>query len=66
MIHGARRSGANGVKIAYGTDAGIYPHRWKGKQLYYVVKFGLTSIKLYNKQQLMQPTYLTGKTEQVP
>jgi imidazolonepropionase-like amidohydrolase len=21
-----------GVKIAYGTDAGVYPHGWNGKQ----------------------------------
>ena len=31
-----------GVKIAFGTDAGIYPHGDNGKQFYYMVKFGLT------------------------
>jgi len=31
-----------GVNIAFGTDAGVYPHGWNGKQFFYMVKFGLT------------------------
>ncbi len=31
-----------GVKIAYGTDAGVYPHGYNAKQFYYMVKYGLT------------------------
>ncbi len=31
-----------GVKMAYGTDAGVYPHGDNAKQFYYMVKFGLT------------------------
>jgi imidazolonepropionase-like amidohydrolase len=31
-----------GVKIAFGTDAGVYPHGDNAKQFYYMVKFGLT------------------------
>ncbi|MES2732259.1 MAG: amidohydrolase family protein [Bacteroidota bacterium] len=34
-----------GVKIAYGTDAGVYPHGYNAKQFYYMVKFGLTPIQ---------------------
>jgi imidazolonepropionase-like amidohydrolase len=34
-----------GVKIAYGTDAGVYPHGWNGKQFFYMVKFGLTPLQ---------------------
>jgi len=34
-----------GVKIAFGTDAGVYPHGWNGKQFYYMVKFGLTPLQ---------------------
>lgn len=34
-----------GVKIAYGTDAGVYPHGWNGKQFYYMVKYGLTPMQ---------------------
>jgi imidazolonepropionase-like amidohydrolase len=31
-----------GVKVAFGTDAGIYPHGDNGKQFSYMVKYGLT------------------------
>jgi imidazolonepropionase-like amidohydrolase len=34
-----------GVKIAYGTDAGVYPHGWNGKQFYHMVKYGLTPMQ---------------------
>ncbi len=34
-----------GVKIVYGTDAGVYPHGWNGKQFYYMVKYGLTPMQ---------------------
>lgn len=34
-----------GVKIAFGTDAGVYPHGWNAKQFYYMVKFGLTPVQ---------------------
>ena len=31
-----------GVKVAYGTDSGVYPHGDNAKQFYYMVKYGLT------------------------
>lgn len=31
-----------GVKVAYGTDAGVYPHSDNAKQFFYMVKYGLT------------------------
>ncbi len=31
-----------GVKVAFGTDAGVYPHGDNAKQFHYMVKFGLT------------------------
>jgi len=34
-----------GVKIAFGTDAGVYPHGWNGRQFKYMVKFGLTPMQ---------------------
>lgn len=34
-----------GVKITYGTDAGVYPHGWNAKQFYYMVKYGLTPMQ---------------------
>ncbi len=34
-----------GVKIAFGTDAGVYPHGWNARQFYYMVKFGQTPMQ---------------------
>ena len=34
-----------GVKIAYGTDAGVYPHGWNAKQFAHMVKWGLTPLQ---------------------
>jgi len=34
-----------GVKMAYGTDAGIYPHGWNGKQFAHMVQWGLTPMQ---------------------
>lgn len=31
-----------GVKIAYGTDAGVYPHGWNAKQFAKMVEWGMT------------------------
>jgi imidazolonepropionase-like amidohydrolase len=31
-----------GVKMAFGTDAGVYPHGDNAKQFAYMVKFGMT------------------------
>lgn len=33
-----------GVKVAFGTDAGVYPHGDNAKQFFYMVKFGLTPV----------------------
>ncbi|HWB24473.1 MAG TPA: amidohydrolase family protein [Chitinophagaceae bacterium] len=40
-----RKAVQAGVKIAFGTDAGVYPHGWNAKQFYYMVKYGLTSMQ---------------------
>ena len=37
-----RRAIRAGVKIAFGTDAGVYPHGDNAKQFFYMVKFGMT------------------------
>ncbi|WNH09914.1 metal-dependent hydrolase family protein [Thalassobellus suaedae] len=34
-----------GVKIAFGSDAGVYPHGWNGKQFYHMVKWGMTPMQ---------------------
>ncbi|MFN7927036.1 MAG: amidohydrolase family protein [Blastocatellia bacterium] len=34
-----------GVKIAFGTDAGVYPHGWNGKQFAHMVRWGQTPLE---------------------
>ena len=33
------------MKIAFGTDAGVYPHGWNGKQFAHMVRWGLTPMQ---------------------
>ena len=40
-----RKAARAGVKLAYGTDAGVYPHGWNGKQFATMVEWGLTPIQ---------------------
>ncbi len=37
-----RRAHAAGVKMAFGTDAGVYPHGDNAKQFHYMVMYGMT------------------------
>ncbi|MEQ8177201.1 MAG: amidohydrolase family protein, partial [Amphiplicatus sp.] len=40
-----RRAVKMGVKIAYGTDSGVYPHGDNAKQFPYMVKYGMTPMQ---------------------
>jgi imidazolonepropionase-like amidohydrolase len=40
-----RKAAQAGVKIAFGTDAGVYPHGWNGKQFAKMVEWGLTPMQ---------------------
>jgi imidazolonepropionase-like amidohydrolase len=42
---GFRKAVAAGVKIAYGTDNGVYPHRFVARQLPYMVRYGMTPMQ---------------------
>jgi imidazolonepropionase-like amidohydrolase len=42
---GFRKAVAVGVKIAYGTDSGIYPHGMNAMQLPYMAKYGMTPMQ---------------------
>ncbi|HUR94768.1 MAG TPA: amidohydrolase family protein [Gemmatimonadales bacterium] len=42
---GFRKAVAAGVRIAYGTDSGVYPHGMNAKQLPYMVKYGMTPMQ---------------------
>ncbi len=39
---GFRKAVAAGVRIAYGTDSGVYPHAFAARQLPYMVRYGMT------------------------
>jgi imidazolonepropionase-like amidohydrolase len=38
-----QRAARAGVKIAFGSDAGVYPQGWNAKQFAFMVRWGLTS-----------------------
>lgn len=40
-----RKAFTSGVKIAYGTDAGVFPHGLNGRDFKYMVKYGLTPMQ---------------------
>jgi len=42
---GFRKAVKAGVKIAYGTDSGVYPHAWVGRQFAYMVRYGMTPME---------------------
>jgi len=42
---GFRKAVAAGVRVAYGTDAGVYPHGMNGCQLAVMLKFGMTPMQ---------------------
>jgi imidazolonepropionase-like amidohydrolase len=42
---GFQKSVKAGVKVAFGTDSGVYPHGWNARQLPYMVRFGMTSMQ---------------------
>jgi imidazolonepropionase-like amidohydrolase len=40
-----RRAVKAGVKIAFGTDAGVYPHGWNARQFATMVEYGMTPMQ---------------------
>ena len=44
-----------GVKVAFGTDAGVYPHGDNAKQFAYMVKYGLTPPRRSERQLPTRP-----------
>ena len=43
--HGFAKAVEAGVRIAYGTDSGVYPHGWNARQLPYMVRHGMTAME---------------------
>jgi len=52
-----------GCKIAYGTDAGVYPHGWNGKQFRHMVKWGLTPMQAIQSATTSAADLLGWKTK---
>ena len=42
---GFRKAVAAGVKLSFGTDAGVYPHGLNGRQFAYMVRYGMTPMQ---------------------
>lgn len=40
-----RRATAAGVKMVYGTDTGVYPHGWNGRQFAVMVRYGMAPLQ---------------------
>ena len=59
-----RRAVQAGVKIAYGTDAGVYPHGWNGKQFVKMVEWGMTPMQAI-QAATVSAADLLGRGDQV-
>ena len=53
-----------GVKIAFGSDAGVYPHGWNGEQFFHMVKWGQTPMEAI-KAATVNAADLLGWSEKV-
>jgi imidazolonepropionase-like amidohydrolase len=56
----------SGVKVALGTDAGVYPHGLNGREFVKVVEMGLTPLQRSKRLRSMQQTCSAGRQESVP
>lgn len=57
---GFRKAVAAGVNIAYGTDAGVFPHGDNGRQFEYMVRHGMTPLQALASATI-QPARLLGR-----
>ncbi|MEK7266136.1 MAG: amidohydrolase family protein [Pseudomonadota bacterium] len=53
-----RKAVKMGVKIAFGTDSGVYPHGDNAKQLPYMVKYGMTPMQAIKSATIGAATLL--------
>ncbi|GAA4282212.1 amidohydrolase family protein [Gaetbulibacter aestuarii] len=52
-----------GVKIAYGTDAGVYPHGGNGKQFSHMVRWGMTTMQAIQSATINAADLMGWKTK---
>ncbi|MFS0735623.1 amidohydrolase family protein [Sphingomonas sp. 1P06PA] len=55
---GFRAAVKAGARIAYGTDAGVYPHGQNGRQFAYMVRFGMTPMQAIQAATISAATML--------
>ena len=53
-----------GVKIAFGTDAGVYPHGWNARQFKWMVQYGLTPMQAIQAATI-SASDLLGKKDRI-
>jgi imidazolonepropionase-like amidohydrolase len=51
-----------GVKLAFGTDSGVYPHGINARQFAYMVKYGMTPMQAI-QSATTEPARLMGKAD---
>ncbi|MGZ5328505.1 MAG: amidohydrolase family protein [Actinomycetota bacterium] len=52
-----------GVKIAYGTDGGVYPHKDVGRQFAYMVRHGMTSMQAIRSATIVSAELLRASDD---
>jgi imidazolonepropionase-like amidohydrolase len=58
---GFRRANAAGVKMIYGTDAGVHPHGDNGKQFATMVKYGMSPVQAIQSATINAADALASK-----
>jgi imidazolonepropionase-like amidohydrolase len=58
---GFRKAVAAGVRIAYGTDSGVYPHGDNARQLPYMVRHGMTPVQAVQAATLVAAELIGGE-----
>ena len=53
-----RKAFVGGVKMAFGTDAGVYPHGDNARQFFYMVKYGMTPLQAIRASTIEAATLL--------
>jgi imidazolonepropionase-like amidohydrolase len=61
---GFARAVKAGVKIAFGTDAGVYPHGLNARQFRYMVRYGMTPMQAI-RSATIEAAALLGWSKQV-
>jgi imidazolonepropionase-like amidohydrolase len=55
-----------GVRIAYGTDSGVYPHGWNARQLPYMVRHGMSPMAALRSATVVAAELLGWQDRSVP